>query len=273
MSKPVAIITGGASGIGLAVTTHLHKLGYRVVIFDLNSEAGHETVSSLGVDALFIRTDVSDYTQQARSFKQAFEWGGNRLDFCHAYAGIDDRQSLGVGKEINTKTLDVNLEAVVQGLWLFKYYARRSEGVGERVARFVATSSAAGLYSMPTNPQYTASKYGIVGLTRAAGPVFAKESITVNCICPGVIATNLCPPEILQCFPKEHITPLSTVIKAIDAFLGDDGMTGLVVELSQENICFRDMVEGANESQKWLGTKGDEIWDKAYESVAERKGY
>lgn len=60
-------------------------------------------------------------------------------------------------------------------------------------------------------PQYTASKYGIIGLTRALGLVFAKENITVNAICPAFISTNLCPPAVLARWPKEHITPLSTV--------------------------------------------------------------
>lgn len=167
MSKPVAIITGAASGIGLAVATHLHSLSYRVIIADLNPTTGTAAAQSLGPDALFIQTDVSSYPSQARLFKQAFEWGGGRLDFCHANAGVDDRQLLyaeGEGEEeldeegllrpLNTKTMSVNLEAVVQALWLFKYYVRRSKGVVEGEggggkakarAKFVATSSAAGL--------------------------------------------------------------------------------------------------------------------------------
>ncbi|KAF2277563.1 NAD(P)-binding protein [Westerdykella ornata] len=284
MSKPVAIVTGAGSGIGLAIATHLHSLGYRTVIADMNAESGSAAAASLGPDATFIQTDVSNYRSQALMFKKAFEWGGNRLDFCHANAGIDDRQLLyedlaeeaavdeeGLVKPLNTKTMSVNLEAVIQGLWLFKYYVRRSEGPGRGKGKFVATSSSAGLYYMTTNPQYTASKYGVVGLTRAAGPVFAKEGITVNCICPAFIPTNLCPPEMLEVWPKEHITPLSTAVKAIDAFLNDDSMTGQVVELSQENIYFRQMVDWANESQKWIGTESLAIWDKAYAKVHEKK--
>ncbi|KAH7138014.1 hypothetical protein B0J11DRAFT_449833 [Dendryphion nanum] len=285
MSKPVAIVTGAASGIGLAVATHLHSLSYRVVIADLNPSTGQAAAASLGPDALFIQTDVSSYESQARLFKQAFEWGGGRLDFCHANAGVDDRQYLyakgedeqldeeGLLKPLNTKTMAVNLEAVIQGLWLFKYYVRRSKGDGSGKGKFVATSSAAGLYFMTTNPQYTASKYGVVGLVRAAGPVFVEENITVNCICPGFIPTNLCPPQILEVWPKEHITPLSTAIKAIDAFLGDDKLTGQAVELSQENIYFREPVEWINESQKWIGTQSLSIWDEAYKNVPVKKGY
>ncbi|CAI6338809.1 unnamed protein product [Periconia digitata] len=286
MSQPVAIVTGAASGIGLAVATHLSTLNYRVVIADLNPSTGEAAAASLGPSATFIQCDVSSYTSQARLFKQAYEWGGNRLDFCHANAGVDDRQLLydgmdkeevddeGLVKPLNTKTMQVNLEAVIQGLWLFKYYVRRSKEAGGGKGKFVATSSAAGLYVMTQNPQYTASKYGVVGFVRAAGPVLtANDSITVNAICPAFIPTNLPPPEILALWPKEHITPLSTALKAIDAFLADDAMTGQAVELSQENIYFRKHVEWANESQRWCGEDSGKIWDAGYAKVPEKKGY
>jgi NAD(P)-dependent dehydrogenase (short-subunit alcohol dehydrogenase family) len=157
MSKPVAIVTGAGSGIGLAVATHLYSKGFKVVIADLNPKTGEATAQGLGPDAKFIQCDVGNYQSQARLFKQAYEWGGNRLDFCHANAGIDDKQLLydleekedvdeeGLLKPLNTKTLTVNLEAVVQGLWLFKYYVRKSKASGGGKGKFVATSSAAGL--------------------------------------------------------------------------------------------------------------------------------
>jgi 15-hydroxyprostaglandin dehydrogenase (NAD) len=157
MSKPVAIVTGAGSGIGEGVATHLHSKGYKVVVADLNPSSGQTVASRLGSDAVFIQADVSDYKSQARLFKRAYEWGGNRLDLCHANAGIDDRQNIydemdkeelddeGLLKRLNTKVIDVNLEAVMQGLWLFKYYVRRSKKAGGGKGAFIATSSAAGL--------------------------------------------------------------------------------------------------------------------------------
>lgn len=157
MSKPVAIVTGAGSGIGESVAAYLYSKGYRVVIADLNPTTGEKVASRLGPDATFIQTDVSSYRSQASLFKQAYEWGGKRLDFCHANAGIDDRQILydagekeelddeGLLKPLNTKTMQVNLEAVIQGLWLFKYYVRRSKEAGGGKGKFVATSSSAGL--------------------------------------------------------------------------------------------------------------------------------
>jgi 15-hydroxyprostaglandin dehydrogenase (NAD) len=157
MSKPVAIVTGAGSGIGEAVAKHLYSKGYKVVIADLDPKGGERVTSALGPDALFHQTDVSSYKSQAQLFKRAYEWGGNRLDFCHANAGIDDRQNIfeefgkeevdeeGLVRKLNTKAMEVNLEAVIQGLWLFKYYVRRSKEGGGGKGKFVATSSAAGL--------------------------------------------------------------------------------------------------------------------------------
>ena len=154
MSKPVAIVTGAASGIGLAVTKHLLGRGYRVVMADVNEKEGGRLSSELGSDTLFHRTDISVYEQQAALFAKAFEWGGRRLDFFAANAGIDDRQSLyeknesielnedGTPKPLNVKTMQVDLDAVIQGVWLFKYYARQNAQKGGKI---VMTSSAAGI--------------------------------------------------------------------------------------------------------------------------------
>jgi len=274
MSKPVAIITGAASGMGLALTKHLLSRDWRVVMADVNLEVGTQLSEELGSDTLFQQTDVSVYSQQAKLFNRAFEWGGDRLDFLAANAGIDDKQSLyqkneefdehGQPKEINLKTIKVDLDAVVQGIWLFKHYARRNVVPGGKI---VITSSAAGLYPMATNPLYTAAKHALVGLTRACGPVFLEEGITVNCICPAFVPTNLCPPHVLQIFPKEHITPMSTVLKAHDTFLADSTMTGQTVELSLDQLYFRKQPEWPNDSQRWLGEESKAFWEEAYRQV------
>ncbi|KAH6679063.1 hypothetical protein B0J14DRAFT_614421 [Halenospora varia] len=271
-TKRVGIITGAASGMGLALTKHLLTQDWRVIMADTNASAGTELSKQFGEDCLFIQTDVSVYAQQADLFARAFEWGGNRLDFFAANAGIDDKQSLysmaeeldenNRVREMNLVTFRVDLDAVVQGIWLFKYYARRNSG--KKGGKVVITSSAAGLYPMDTNPLYTTAKHGLVGLTRACAPTFLAEGITVNCICPAFVPTNLCPPHVLHLFPKEHITPMSTVLKAHNMFLADDNMTGQVVELSLDQLYFRSPPEWANDSQRWLGTESKAFWDAAY---------
>lgn len=155
MSKPVAVVTGAASGIGLAMTEHLLSRGYRVAMGDVNEQEGKRLSSQLGPDTIFYQTDVSSYDQQAAMISRAFAWGGDRLDLFAANAGIDDRQSLyqdnktteldpnGIPRPLNLKTIDVDLNAVFQGIWLFKYYARKN--TERKGGKIIVTSSAAGL--------------------------------------------------------------------------------------------------------------------------------
>lgn len=137
--------------MGLALTKHLLSKGWKVGMADVNAQEGKRLSSELGEDTIFKQTDVSSYEQQAALFSEVFEWGGNRLDFLAANAGIADRQSLyqenedldenGIPKPLNLKTMQVDLDAVIQGIWLFKYYARKNAKKGGKV---VITSSAAG---------------------------------------------------------------------------------------------------------------------------------
>lgn len=275
MSKPIAVITGATSGMGLAVTKHLVAQGWRVAMADIDGDAGRKISSELGDQVLFCRTDVASYLQQAALFEKAFSWGGGRLDFFAANAGIADTQFLqendyhydanGLPLPLNLKALDVNLTAVDQGVWLFKHYARQNKIPGGKI---VITSSCAGLYPMETNPIYTASKHALVGLTRAIGPVFQQQNIQLNTICPAFVPTALCPEEMLDRFPKEHITPMSTVIKAYDTFLEDDTLYGQTVELSLDKLYFRTKPDYPNESQRWLGEESASFWEEAYKTPA-----
>jgi 15-hydroxyprostaglandin dehydrogenase (NAD) len=152
MSKPVALITGGASGIGLATTKHLLAKGWKVVIADINEEAGKALEKALGPSSSFVRADVTVYSDQIAMFKYAFTWGENRLDFFAANAGVDDGQDMhtsvedldenGDPKPLNLKTMEVDLTAVIQGCWIYKHYARKNPTRGGKI---VITSSVAGL--------------------------------------------------------------------------------------------------------------------------------
>lgn len=142
MSKSVALITGGASGIGLALTRHLLSKGWRVIIADRNAAAGEAVVAELGPDALFHQTNVTDYADQVALFKRSFAWGGDRLDLFVANAAVADQQNMygppvlddnGDPRPLNLSTLDVDLSAVFQGMWLFKHYARKNSKPGGKV--------------------------------------------------------------------------------------------------------------------------------------------
>ena len=151
MSKPVAFVTGGGSGIGLACSTHLISRGYRVYIVDLDDTRGNEAAKTLGEECRYEKVDVSNYSQQAHAMKNAFEWGGNRIDLLVANAGIADTQSIykdgeldeeGLPKPLSLKAVNVNQDAVIQGVWLFRHFARKNKTPGGKV---VITSSVVGL--------------------------------------------------------------------------------------------------------------------------------
>ncbi|KAG4422560.1 hypothetical protein IFR04_004329 [Cadophora malorum] len=269
MSKPVAIITGAASGIGLALTKHLISKDWLVIMADINTKLGTELSAELGSSTLFVTTNVAIYSQQAQLFSKAFEWGGGRLDFFAANAGIAKTQDLyeenealdenGVPKELDLTTLKVDLDAVVQGIWLFKYFARKNKE--KKGGKVVITSSMGGLYPMESDPLYTAAKHALVGLTRATGTRFHREDITVNCICPAFVPTNLAPKEVLAIFPKEHITPMSTLLRAYDMFLEDSSLSAKVAETSLDQVHFQEPPEFSSESNRWLATATKELWE------------
>jgi len=159
---PVAIITGAASGIGLALSRHFSELGWAVALADVNITAGERAAQELGERAFFHKTDVSDWDDVATLFKETKERFG-RVDYVAANAGVADLQSLyekqaGEPKKPNLKTIDIDLNGQIYCLWLAAHYFRLN---GEQGGTIVFTSSNAGLYKFPTNPQYAAAKHGV----------------------------------------------------------------------------------------------------------------
>ena len=282
MNSPIALVTGGGSGIGLAVTEHLiNHYGYRVAIVDIDAQRVTEESSRLGShNCLGIQADITNYDQQAQAFLKTFEWGGNRLDLFFANAGVGDSDSLyktldaldestGLPKPLNTRTLDVNLNAVIQGVHIARHFF--SEKQSTKLGRIVITSSVLGLYPNHALPLYTASKHALVGFVRALAPVYLKDRITINAICPTLIHTNLMPSHIAPEFhdPKQT-TPMSTALKAFDAVLGDDSVTGQIMELALDDVVFKQQPEYSRENTKWMCEKMD-MWEKVCEELMPRK--
>lgn len=103
-----------------------------------------------------------------------------------------------------------------------------------------------------------------MGLVRSSAPVFQEENIRVNCVCPAFVPTNLPPAALLNAMPSEHLTPLSTIVRAFDNFARDATLSGKVAECSLEKIYYREQVDYCDESSRWVGEESGKLWADAY---------
>ncbi|KAF7190326.1 Short-chain dehydrogenase/reductase ATR7 [Pseudocercospora fuligena] len=280
MASPVALITGGASGIGLAVAEHLIQFyGYKVAICDIVKSRVQAQTAALGTDhCLGLCFDVADYSALAKAFIQCYEWGGNRMDLVYLNAGIGDTDSLykdlhidsntGLPAPVDLRVLDVNLHAVINGINLARhFFLEKNERRGGRIA---VTSSVLGLYPNHSIPLYTASKHALVGLVRALAPVYAKDNISINAILPTMIDTNLMPEMIRPLWNKDQLTPLSTALKAFDMILADTDMTGRVMELVLDEVITKPPTAYSRPNIGWM-CEQDYLWESAMEPIMPRK--
>ena len=192
-----AVVTGGVSGLGLAVAQHLVANGGRVALFDVNDEKGTAAVSGLGADkAAFFKTDVTDEAGVAANVAAAKAFLGG-LNACINCAGI-----LGAGRVLGREgamklsqfqaTVMVNL---VGSFNVAKACAEQMQGNeagadGERGA-IVNTASVAAYEGQIGQAAYSASKGGVVGMTLPMARELARFGIRVNTIAPGIFWTPM----------------------------------------------------------------------------------
>lgn len=186
----VAIVTGGAQGIGLAIAARLAADGSALVIADLNAEGAERAASSLseaGPTALAIGADITSDQGRARIVSAALERHG-RIDVLVNNAGILPRVPLmEVTPEVWHRTMQVNLDAAFfcsQAV----LPAMRAQGRG-RIINISSMSARTGGQASP--PHYATSKTGLVGMTRALARVVGAWGVTVNAVAPGMIDTEM----------------------------------------------------------------------------------
>ncbi|QDX00510.1 SDR family NAD(P)-dependent oxidoreductase [Staphylococcus chromogenes] len=189
LENKVAIVTGGASGIGKATVELFAEEGAKVVVANIgnNGEEFVEELNKNGKDALFVSTDVTVEEDVSRLIKKTVEHFG-RLDIMFANAGIaKDTKAVDLSFEDWKKTIDVNLS----GVFLSDKYAieqflkQKSKGV------IVNCGSIHSFVSLPHTTAYSSAKGGVKLLTQNLCTAYAKEGVRINAVCPGYIETPL----------------------------------------------------------------------------------
>ncbi|KQT89230.1 short-chain dehydrogenase [Marmoricola sp. Leaf446] len=187
----VAVVTGGCSGIGLATVKRFVEEGAKVVIGDLDDQRGHEVVGQLGgTDLLsFVHVDVTDAEQVDALFQTAKDTYGS-VDVAFNNAGIsppEDDSILTTDLEAWRKVQEVNLTSVYLCCKAaLPHMIEQGKGSIINTASFVAVMGAA-----TSQISYSASKGGVLSMSRELGVQFARQGVRVNALCPGPVNTPL----------------------------------------------------------------------------------
>lgn len=210
----VALVTGASGGIGRAAALAFARSGASVLVSDVNDEGGEETVALIaaaGGTSAYQRCDVSDGAQ-VKAMVAAAVARFDRLDYAFNNAGINVLGADEYEDDNWARSIAINLTGVM--------LCMREESavmLAQGAGAIVNTASINGLVGNPSQPGYTASKHGVVGLTRHAALRWAKAGIRVNAVCPGVIETPMTAPLIASPEIKKVIdamTPMGRMGKA-----------------------------------------------------------
>ncbi|HZG71178.1 MAG TPA: glucose 1-dehydrogenase [Chondromyces sp.] len=189
MSK-VAIVTGGGSGLGQAAAIRLAEEGVNIVVVDVNEKGGNETVEvvkKLGVDSIFIKADVSKPEEVKNYVDQTVEHFGT-IDYFFNNAGISGSGAYFLDSSIEeiNQIVGINLMGALYGVRYVAEVMLKNGG-----GSIVNTASSAGVIGQDSVVTYSATKHGIVGLTKSMVAEYAKDGLRVNAIAPGPTETPM----------------------------------------------------------------------------------
>ncbi|MDE2716497.1 MAG: SDR family NAD(P)-dependent oxidoreductase [Chloroflexota bacterium] len=216
--EQVAIVTGAGEGLGFGIAQRLGSEGARIVIVDMNADVAEQASQSLaeqGVDSEVVLGDVGDDETAQQAVKQAIErWG--RIDILVNNAGIAGH-SASVW-ELPIEEMDRVYRTNLRGVYAFCHYVI-PRMIERDYGRIINIASIAGKEGNPKAVPYSATKAGVIGLTKSVGKELATTGIRVNCITPAVVRTR-----ILEQLTQEHIDYMVSKIPM--------GRTGEVAEVA-----------------------------------------
>jgi NAD(P)-dependent dehydrogenase (short-subunit alcohol dehydrogenase family) len=189
MKDKVAVVTGGASGIGRATALAFAREGARVVVIDRDAAGGEHTISEIrdaGGNGVFVRADVAVAADVERAMATAANMAGH-IDYAFNNAGVEGK--LATTREYDEQEWDRVIATNLKGVWLcMKHEISR---MPDRGGAIVNCASIAGLVGFTEEPAYVAAKHGVIGLTKAAAIEVAPRNIRINAVCPGAIDTPM----------------------------------------------------------------------------------
>jgi len=264
LSGKVAIVTGGAAGIGLATSHLFASKGAHVVVADLRPP-----VDSVP-NSIFAKCDVTVWSDILSTFDAAVKEFG-RVDILIANAGVsetdgdifvDEYDAQGKLKQPAYKVLDINLKGVIDCVKVAVSHFRK-QGNGGRI---VMTASTAGYMSEPGVPVYSATKHGVVGFMRATKRSLLKDGISINCVAPWMTSTNLIPPALRKLLLQNNIPvqPPEAVALAMAYSASADNWSGKTIHTSGGKYTeLEDPILSAEE--QWLGKENSKAFRTAQE--------
>ncbi len=233
LKDKVAIVTGGASGIGRAIALAMAREGAKVVVSDLDEAGGRETerqVAVEGGEAIFAKGDVAVPADMADLVRQAVDRFGSLHVACNnAGVGGETVPTADYPVDEWNRVLGINLSGVFYGM-KYQIPAMLEAGGGA----IVNVASILGAVAFPTAPAYTAAKHGVVGLTQAAALEYSGRGLRINAVGPGFIHT----PMIGKLEADKAVNDMLVAAHPIGRLGRPEEVAELVVWLATERASF-----------------------------------
>ena len=231
LGEKVAIVTGAASGIGLATAQALSARGASVLLVDLNAEAAEQAASQLDRARAF-RCDVSEPSQVSAAVDEAVKLFGG-LDIMVNNAGVVQRESGPITDVPDDELMRVFRINVGSVYWGIKYAAAQIAKRGG--GSIISTASAAGLNGVPGAAVYASSKAAVINITKTASIELLPSKIRVNAVCPGNIRT----PIWGHTAHLEYAPDFEAAVSARQGRWGEpEDIAGVIASLASDEMVF-----------------------------------